>query len=125
MTHKPYLAKPEGDSGTKPVLIPLTVSRGKTKTSETLQPYFPDADLVRAVNVALLINRPLLVMGEPGCGKSLLAKDIAYCWYKDKMRLKDKFFEWPVKSTSKAREGLYEFDYLGRLHAANAKDVKA
>lgn len=122
MTYKAYLDKSEGDAGTTPVEIPLKVnSRKKVISSALLQPYFPDLELVRAVNVALLINRPLLVMGEPGCGKSLLAKDIAYCWYGDQMFLKNKYFEWPVKSTSKAREGLYEFDHLGRLYAANTK----
>src|SRR5688500_14904147 len=124
MTHKPYLAKTEGEAGTSPVQIPTEIKRGKVVSSETLQPYFPDPDLVSAVNIALLINRPLLVMGEPGCGKSLLAKDIAFCWYGDQMLLKDKYFEWPIKSTSKAREGLYEFDYLARLHAANVKNIR-
>ena len=125
MTHKPYLGKSENDPTIKPVELPTKMNRGKVVSSETMQPYFPDPDLVKAVNVALLINRPLLVMGEPGCGKSLLAKDIAYCWYGDQMLLRDKYYEWPIKSTSKAREGLYEFDYLGRLHDVNAKDPKA
>jgi MoxR-like ATPase len=125
-THKAYLEKSEGDAGLAPVDIPIQLnSRKKVVLSERLQPYFPDPELVRAVNVALLINRPLLVMGEPGCGKSLLAKDIAFCWYGDQMLLKNKYFEWPIKSTSKAKEGLYEFDHLRRLHAANTKAPEA
>ncbi len=123
--HKQYLEKSEGSAGITPVEIPTRAKSGRTVLTETLQPYFPDPDLVRAVNVALLINRPLLVMGEPGCGKSLLAKDIAYCWYKERMFVDNKYFEWPIKSTSKAKEGLYEFDYLARLHDANVKDVKS
>ncbi len=123
--HKPYLGKKEGDPGTTPVLIPTQRKGKQIVTSELLQPYFPDADLVKAVNVALLINRPLLIMGEPGCGKSLLARDIAFNWYGENMLLDKKFYEWPIKSTSKAKEGLYDFDYLGRLHAANARDAKA
>lgn len=125
MMHKPYLGKSENDESVKPVKLPTKITRGKAVSFELMQPYFPDPDLVRAVNVALLINRPLLVMGEPGCGKSLLAKDIAWCWYGDQMLVNNKYFEWPIKSTSKAREGLYEFDYLGRLRDANAKSTKA
>jgi MoxR-like ATPase len=125
MTHKPYLGKMEGDAGTIPVKIPVKLSGKKVISAEVLQPYFPDPELVKAVNVALLLNKPLLIMGEPGCGKSLLAKDIAFSWYGDKMLIKNKYFEWHVKSTSKAREGLYEFDYLGRLHAANARSTTA
>jgi MoxR-like ATPase len=101
--------------------VPLGNTRGKKKQEELLQPYFPDPELVNAVNIALLVNRPLLVMGEPGCGKSLLAKDIAFQWYGQAMYTGEKYFEWPVKSTSKAREGLYEFDHLGRLYASNNK----
>lgn len=98
---------------------PRSVTRGKN--SETLQPYFADDELQKAVNLALLLKRPLLIMGEPGCGKSLLAKAVAYEWYGEEMYSKNKYFEWNVKSTSKAREGLYDFDHLLRLRDANAK----
>ena len=120
MPHKYYTGKESGSPGDQPVKIPRQPVEGKEQPPEELQPYFPDPELVRAVNIALLLDRPLLVMGEPGCGKSLLAKDIAWCWYGKEMYTKDKYFAWNIKSTSKAKEGLYEFDYLRRLYDANS-----
>ncbi len=93
------------------------VDKGQGK--ETIFPYFADEELRKAVNLALFLNRPLLLMGEPGCGKSLLAKAVAYEWYKGELYDQHKYFEWNVKSTSKAREGLYEYDHLLRLRDAN------
>ena len=51
----------------------------------TLPPYLPDADLIQAVNLALVLQRPLLVMGEPGCGKSVLATAVAYELYQSRV----------------------------------------
>jgi MoxR-like ATPase len=119
MAHKPYTGKTLNDKKAKPVDIPRKIVGDKKEPDDELQPYFPDPELVKAVNIALLLRRPLLVMGEPGCGKSLLAKDIAYMWYDKEMYQKDKYFEWNVKSTSKAREGLYEMDHLRRLRDSN------
>jgi len=100
----------------------IDVPRG-TKT-ETLYNYIPDPELVKAVNLALILEMPLLVMGEPGCGKSLLAKAIAYDLYEENMY--DYYREWHIKSNSKAQEGLYEFDYVRRLRDATVttKDPK-
>ncbi len=98
----------------------LKVTR-KVKNSNSLNPYFPDDDLTKAVNLALLLNRPLLIMGEPGCGKSLLASAVAYEWYGNFMLDSNKFFEWNIKSTSRAKDGLYEIDNLQRLQDANFK----
>jgi MoxR-like ATPase len=92
-------------------------------TPETLYPYLPAPDLVQAVNLALLLEKPLLVMGEPGCGKSLLAKAIAFELYDH--NLYDYYEEWPVKSSSKAKDGLYEFDQLRRLRDATTPGTMA
>lgn len=97
----------------------------KEQGKETIFPYFADEELRKAVNLALFLNRPLLLMGEPGCGKSLLAKAVAYEWYKGELYNQHKYFEWNVKSTSKAREGLYEYDHLLRLRDANFQNKNA
>src|ERR1700691_3549233 len=61
-----------------------------------------------AVNAAIVLSRPLLIKGEPGTGKTLLANEVA--------RALDKpFFEWHIKSTTKAMQGLYEYDAVSRL----------
>lgn len=119
MTHRPYTTKELTDESAKPVEVPRKIER--KIIYETLQPYFPDPELVKAVNIALLLDRPLLVMGEPGCGKSLLANDVAFTWYKKQMYTLNKYFVWNIKSTSKAREGLYEIDHLQRLRDANMR----
>lgn len=82
------------------------------------RPYFPSEELVQAVNAALLLERPLLVMGEPGCGKTSLAGSVHH----ELNRLASKednanwsFREWHVKSTQNARDGLYNYDLVGRL----------
>jgi MoxR-like ATPase len=93
---------------------------GKDKTIK-LNPYLPNDSLIDAVNIAILLDRPLLVMGEPGCGKSLLAHAVAYELYQDQkidsvvQNYTDWFFEWNIKSTSKAKEGFYEYEALKRL----------
>lgn len=84
-----------------------------TIISKTLPPYFPEADLVEAVNLALMLKRPLLLMGEPGCGKTKLAQAVAVDLHKE--RFEEFFFEWHVKSTTKARDGIYTFDAIKRL----------
>ena len=61
-----------------------------------------------AVNAAMTLERPLLIKGEPGTGKTLLAIEVAQA-------LGMPLFEWHIKSTTKARHGLYEYDAVSRL----------
>ena len=75
------------------------------------EPYIAADQLRDAVNDAILLGRPLLVRGEPGSGKTRLAQAVAG-------DLGLKLFKWPVKSSSKARDGLYTFDALERLRDA-------
>ena len=73
--------------------------------------YLPDDALVEAVNLAIHLKRPLLIKGEPGCGKTRLAAAVA-------RELKLPYRAWYIKSTSRARDGLYLYDTLGRLRDA-------
>ena len=75
----------------------------------TPEPYIAAEELKQAVNLAIYLRRPLLLEGEAGCGKTRLARAVAY-------ELGLPFYVWPVRSTSKAREGLYEYDAILRLH---------
>ena len=81
-----------------------------------IEPYMADPRLVEAVNLSILLQRPLLLKGEPGCGKTKLASDVA-------RELDVPFETWYVKSTSKARDGLYSFDFIGRLRDAQLASV--
>ena len=70
--------------------------------------YIATEDLMVAVNAAVTLERPLLVKGEPGTGKTVLAHEIA-------ASLGKPLIEWHVKSTTKAQQGLYEYDAVSRL----------
>ena len=70
--------------------------------------YVATEDLNMAVNAAVTLERPLLVKGEPGTGKTLLAEEVARALGKP-------LIEWHVKSTTKAQHGLYEYDAVSRL----------
>lgn len=76
---------------------------------EKPKPYIAQDELIQAVNLAICLNRPLLLEGEAGCGKTLLAYDIAY-------KLGLPLYSWHVRSTSKAQDGLYSYDAILRLH---------
>ena len=85
----------------------LTRVRGKMKFSGT-KSYVTTDDLNMAVNAAISLERPLLIKGEPGTGKTLLAQEVA-------RSLEMPIFEWHIKSTTKAKHGLYEYDAVSRL----------
>ena len=94
-------------------------SSGNPRTQKM---YLPANDLVDAVNLAIQLKRPLLLMGEPGCGKTRLAEAVAYELHGEKMH--DHFFRWDIKSTTKAQGGIYSYDSLERLYHANSKLAK-
>ncbi len=77
--------------------------------------YIVSDELAKAVDVAVAIGRPLLLKGEPGTGKTLLAVDLA-------RQLGAPLIRWQVKSTTKAVEGLYHYDTVRRLHDSRFGD---
>ncbi len=79
--------------------------------------YVATDDLMMAVNAALALERPLLIKGEPGTGKTMLALEVAKA-------LKRPLYEWHVKSTTKAQNGLYEYDAVSRLRDSQLGDPK-
>ncbi len=79
--------------------------------------YVATEDLMVAVNAAVTLERPLLVKGEPGTGKTVLAHEIA-------ASLKLPLLTWHVKSTTKAQHGLYEYDAVSRLRDSQLGDAK-
>lgn len=79
--------------------------------------YVADAELSAAVNAAIALERPLLVKGEPGTGKTELAKQVAAA-------MGMPLIEWHIKSTTKARQGLYEYDAVARLRDSQLGDDK-
>jgi len=84
------------------------------KGSET---YVATDDLMLAVNAAITLQRPLLIKGEPGTGKTKLAEEVATA-------LGLPLLEWHVKSTTKAQQGLYEYDAVSRLRDSQLGDPR-
>lgn len=82
-----------------------------TGKSVSKPPYLPSIELVEAVNQAIYLQRPLLIKGEPGCGKTRLAKAVA-----DELNLP--YQPWRIKSSSRALDGLYSYDAVRRLRDA-------
>jgi len=79
--------------------------------------YVATADLKVAVNAAITLQRPLLVKGEPGTGKTILAYEIAKALGRD-------LITWHIKSTTKAQQGLYEYDAVSRLRDSQLGDAR-
>jgi MoxR-like ATPase len=78
--------------------------------------YVATQDLMLAVNAAITLKRPLLVKGEPGTGKTMLAEEVANA-------IGMPLLQWHIKSTTKAQQGLYEYDAVSRLRDSQLADV--
>ena len=79
--------------------------------------YVTTRDLTLAVNAAITLQRPLLIKGEPGTGKTMLAEEVAAA-------LGLPLFQWHIKSTTKAQQGLYEYDAVSRLRDSQLGEAK-
>jgi MoxR-like ATPase len=79
--------------------------------------YVATPDLMLAVNAAATLKRPLLIKGEPGTGKTMLAEEVA-------LALGMPLMQWHIKSTTKAQQGLYEYDTVSRLRDSQLGDEK-
>lgn len=98
----------------EPLDIDLTtITLGHREEQTDPRNYIPDHGLVDAVNVALLLGQPLLLTGEPGTGKTQLAYSLAW-----QLGFADKPLKFETKSTSTARDLFYNYDTVGRFHAA-------
>lgn len=86
-----------------------------TSPFQSTERYIASPELMDIVNVAVALERPLLIRGEPGTGKTLLAEAVAQSLGLDLLR-------WHVKSTTKAQEGLYTYDTVQRLHDSRFND---
>jgi MoxR-like ATPase len=82
---------------------------------EGTERYIATNDLQMAVNAAVMLQRPLLIKGEPGTGKTLLAEEVASA-------LGKRLIQWHIKSTTKAQQGLYEYDAVSRLRDSQLGD---
>ena len=84
---------------------------------EGTKDYIATEDLRIAVNAAVTLERPLLIKGEPGTGKTVLAEEVSKA-------LKKPLITWHIKSTTKAQQGLYEYDAITRLRDSQLGDEK-
>ncbi|ASC72729.1 uncharacterized protein XM38_036870 [Halomicronema hongdechloris C2206] len=84
---------------------------------EVPEPYLVSQPLQKAVNLAIFLRRPLLLEGDAGCGKTRLAYSVAY-------ELGLPLYRWDVRSSTKAQDGLYEYDAILRLHDVEVQKVQ-
>jgi MoxR-like ATPase len=84
---------------------------------KSTEKYIASRDLEVAVNAAVTLQRPLLIKGEPGTGKTVLAHEVAAAFGKP-------LIEWHIKSTTKAQQGLYEYDAVSRLRDGQLGDPR-
>jgi MoxR-like ATPase len=111
------LIRPSSQPLVRPA-APVTLDASPPRPEDPFGPYVLSPQLATTVNVALALDQPLLVTGEPGCGKTALAWAVA-------AQLGCRVLEFHTKSTSTARDLLYQVDSLRRFHDASTGDTRA
>src|SRR5919197_4570148 len=94
-----------------------TDQQGRPMKFTGTKDYVATDDLKVAVNASIVLERPLLVKGEPGTGKTVLAEEVAKA-------LGAPLLTWHIKSTTKAQQGLYEYDAVSRLRDSQLGDPR-
>jgi MoxR-like ATPase len=104
----------------KPEIDPVPEKLTKADDQETVsrEPYHAEKSLIEVVNLAISLGRPLLLQGDPGCGKTRLAYVIAFA-------LELPLEEFYIKSTSRAQDLLYTYDAVNRLYDAQIQEAKS
>jgi MoxR-like ATPase len=106
-----------GQNAICPILTGTFEREHVTMRFEGSSQYVATDDLKLAVNAAMTLKRPLLIKGEPGTGKTMLAEEVA-------ASLGMPLFQWHIKSTTKAQQGLYEYDAVSRLRDSQLGDER-
>ena len=110
-----------GDYRGPPILVrhpqPLSLIPVRPMKFQGSDQYVATADLMLAVNAAATLQRPLLIKGEPGTGKTMLAEEVATA-------LGMPLMQWHIKSTTKAQQGLYEYDAVSRLRDSQLAGIE-
>lgn len=99
----------------RPPLPILPASEDGSPERARAEPFRPNVEMIRAVNAALYLRRPLLLTGKPGSGKSTLISKVAH-----ELKL-GKVIRWPINSRSTVRAGVYDYDAVGRLQAGTGE----
>lgn len=108
----------KGEKGLDEIKDDIPSWRDKSKTRDNAKAYIPlNDEIIDAVNAVIYLRRPLLVTGDPGIGKSSLARSI-----KEDLGLKE-VLHWQITSKSTLKEGLYSYDSLSRLHDMQMKKI--
>src|SRR3954468_4830278 len=113
----PYPVKPLAQRAQSPETPPNNERTQGVAGFKSTENYIATRDLEVAVNAAVTLQRPLLVKGEPGTGKTVLAQEVA-------QSLGCPLIEWHIKSTTKAQQGLYEYDAVSRLRDGQLGDER-